>query len=174
MSKDIRSKVQLISMDYIYKRSPVPDNVNADVIQSMVFEAQEMYIETKLGTDLYEDILQKVYDGSITGSTNETILLENYIQPALLWNVLYMSVLNSYIKTTNKGMNKLTSEYSESSSKDEIMFVRNSYKEYADNRMDRLYSYLLANESSFPLYSTNDDVDDIHPGGEDDFDIIFD
>lgn len=165
-----RNKVQLVSMDYMKQRSPLPDDVNADVIQSAIIEAQELMIEPKMGTNLYNDMLDKVYDGSISGDTNYTILLEEYIQPALVWSTMYLALVHMWIKPTNKGLNKLTSEYSESVEVNEISYIRNIYKEYMDERLMRLYNYLVENDATFTKFGTgNTGQDDVIPG--DDLDL---
>ena len=166
----IRSTTQLISMDYIKQRSPLPDDVNADAIQGSIFEAQELFIEPKMGSNLYLDLLDKVNNGSISADTSYVTLLEDYVQPALLWSTLYLSLVHMWIKPTNKGMNKLISEYSESVDVGDITYVRNIYKEYMDERLIRLYNYLIENNSTFTKFDTgNDGYDDILPG--DDLDL---
>lgn len=166
------TKIKLISEDYIKQNSNLPDNVNMDNIDWAIFEAQDIYIEQKIGTDLINKIYNLIDTNTITGTTYQT-LLDEYIVPSLVWATLFYASIHIWARPTNKSVQKGTSDYSENLDLKEFQYWRDLYKTWMNDRLDRLYNYLCYNSTLYPEFTSNSDGDDIIPDDYDDCYIIF-
>lgn len=128
----------------------VDENVDDKYIRNAIVLAMQNEMFQFLGSGLYNDIKDDIEADSIS-SANQT-LLSDYIQPALEWWTMYYLVKPLVYKLTNKSIVKKSSENSNPITKEEATDLRNDFKNYAEERTQRLISYLCENESTYPLY----------------------
>lgn len=169
--------ILLISEKYVKERSSVMDNVEDKFIRNNILEAQDLNIQYSIGSELYEDILSGFTDYQIavtSGVTGTTVsdyvseanlnLVDNYIQPTLLYYTLYQSMFNLYSKITNKGIVTQTSDYSETISDTMFNKIRDDYHNKAEFYAERMMNFLLANTETYPLFLNHQsDIDTIEP-----------
>lgn len=139
-----------ITTTYLKDNSPIIAYVSDDELTPFLKVAQDISLQRVLGTNLMKDLQDKVI--ATTLSAAEIILVEQYIQPALVWMATSEYTLYSHYKMTNKGVTKQNSENSTSADFAEINFVRNDVRNKAEYFSDRLTKYLIANQSTFTMF----------------------
>ena len=82
--------VLLISEDYLKTESFLDDNVSGKYLLTAIKMAQDIELQSIIGTNLLHSIQKKVFDNVIDLEDNKRYkdLLDNYIQPFLLYQVL--------------------------------------------------------------------------------------
>lgn len=159
-------EIKLISENYVKERSSVMSNVENTFIRNNILLAQDIHIQDILGSSLYDDIIEQFqdykvdYDAGVTGityseyvSSDYIYLIDNYIQPCLLFYTLYESIFDLYAKFTNKGIVTQNSDYSE---KIEFSYVEKKKADFlnkAEYYAKRITNYLADNLTTYPKYS---------------------
>ena len=119
--------------------------------------AQDIHIHPKLGTDLYAKLQSDITGGSLAGVYR--ILVDEYIQNALVHWTLYESIPFLGYKIMNKNIVRKTSETSDNASLDELNYLREVVRNTAEWYTERMIDYLRHNNSSYPEYSTSSGAD---------------
>ena len=81
----------LISEAKIRAFSDMNDSVDDALITNGIREAQDIAIQPIIGTKLYDALITKVNNNSLSGSYQS--LVDDYIQPALVYASLYNVVV---------------------------------------------------------------------------------
>jgi hypothetical protein len=138
----------------------VDGNLDSDKLLQFVKIAQDIHIQSYLGTDLLEKIKTDIVAGTLTGVY--LTLLETYVKPMLIhWAMVEYLPFAAY-NVTNKGMYKSTSENAETVDKNEVDFLIQKSRSLAENYSQRFVDYMVYNQSSFPEYTSNSN-NDIYP-----------
>lgn len=146
------TKVLLVSEDYIKSNSNLDSNVWGEYLTSAIREAGDIGLQQIVGTCLYTAILTKVGDGSITATTESAYktLLDDYIQPYLMYQVITDLVPIIGVKLANIGVVRSNDEYVQNLSEDERHAIKQFYQYKADFYCRRLQQFLLNNKELFP------------------------
>lgn len=150
-----------ISEKYIKENSSIDENVDYKKISATVWQCQIQYIQNILGTKLYDDLLAKILASSIAG--NDKILIDNYIRDTLLYWVMYEVQIPLLFEFRNKNVSKKSSDNAQPISTKELARIENRFKDKAEFFSKRLSDYLCANSALYPLFSTEDSTDEVHP-----------
>lgn len=138
----------------------VDGNLDSDKLLQFVKIAQDIHIQSYLGTDLLEKIKNDIVAGTLTGVY--LTLLETYVKPMLIhWAMVEYLPFAAY-NVTNKGMYKSTSENAETVDKNEVDFLIQKSRSLAENYSQRFVDYMVYNQSNFPEYTSNSN-NDIYP-----------
>jgi len=169
----------LIDEDYLKKETSIPQNVDWQNIEWAILEAQDMKIEHKTGTALLEEVYTAVnlygVDFYLSASTEMQVLVEEYIKPALKWSTLHYASVHIWAKPTNKSIAKGTADYQVPLDNSEFIYWRNIYKQWMNERLDRLYNFLCANSNIYPAFlNGNTEIDDIQPDDQNNWGVVFD
>lgn len=149
----------LVSEAKLKRFTDINNNLDVDLISSVIREAQIIHITRLLGSPLYEKILADVDAGTLSG--NYKSLVDDYIQDALLYWAYYESLETIYLRPRNAGLVKPTG--GENNIDADIALYdkkRQSIKNKAEYFSERLVDYLCYNDSLFPEYGSeqNEDV----------------
>jgi hypothetical protein len=149
--------IYLISEQTIKDTTILNENVDPRLIAPAIMEAQDIHIQTLIGSNLYNTVKGMIPSGviSLTANVNYKTLLDSYIQPALKYYVLAELVFPMTAKLMNKSVATRSGEFSSSISLDEVAKVTEHYKNKAEWYAQRLISYLKDNHTLFPEYLTN-------------------
>jgi hypothetical protein len=139
------------------KNSVISGDLDDNKLTTVIKNAQIMHIQGFLGTDLYEGLQSRSLGGTLTAE--ESALINDYIEPSLVFYSLSEYVYTGAYTISNKGILKHTSEESETVSKDEIIALGQSYAKTAEHFSNRLIKYLCEKSSLFPEYNTNSGSD---------------
>jgi|TARA_R110002020_G_scaffold322954_1_gene538694 hypothetical protein len=134
-------------------------NVDVDLLLPFVREAQKLYVETALGTDLTTKLKNEIIAGTLAGAYKT--LVDDYIGDMLPAYSLYHAIPFLRFKVENGNIYSKTSETGTALSTEEAQHFREEILNTASYYRERLIDYICNNTTSFPEYSTNtgSDVD---------------
>ncbi len=144
----------------LVKNSILDGNVDTDKFIQFIKVAQQIDIQNLLGTDLYNKISADIVAGSLAG--NYLSLVNTYVQPTLIWFAQMNYIPFAAYSIKNGGVFKGSSETAETVNKNEVDYLVDKAREYANYYSTRLVDYLQFNTDLFPEYNSNTD-NDIHP-----------
>lgn len=159
----INKEVLLVSENYVKTRGLISDNMSGDSLTPVILTAQQIGLQSILGTKLYEKINELVFDSTIDEVTNVLYkeLLDVHIQPYLLYTVMADIQIPLYARFMNAGMVQHSDDsYSNIGLKD-IGFIVTEYKNKAAFYSDRITKFLMANCTNIVEYKSTDDVSDL-------------
>ena len=149
--------VLFISEDKLKNSTAINMNVDVQFLLPYVRIAQEKYIETKLGTNLFVAIQGMISGGTIgnVGNANYKLLLDDYIADVLIHYSFYEVLPFLRYKVQNNNVVSKTAENSNPLSRTEAQDLRSEVSNTAQFYTERLVNYLCDNSNLYPEYSTN-------------------
>jgi len=155
------SYVLLISEQKLKDSTAINLNVDVNILLPYVLQAQTLYIEPKLGTQLYEHIKGLIQAGTIgnVGNAAYKTLLDDYISFVLVNYSFYHAIPYLRFKVENGNIYSKTSETGTALSTEESQSLREEISNTAQYYTERLIEYIRNNTSLFPEYSTNSGAD---------------
>jgi len=152
--------VLFIGTEDLKRNTIVSGSVDVDKFIHYIKIAQQIHITDYIGTDLYDRLQAGITANDLTAV--ELTLLNDYIQDALIHFAMAEYLPFSAFHVKNGGVFKHISETSSNAEKEEIDFLVQKERNFAQYYAKRLVDYLCTNSSSYPQYSTNTE-DDISP-----------
>lgn len=124
--------------------------------------AQDLYILPIVGSGVFDELKTQI-DANTVSSDND-ILLKDYIQHALTFYTLYELVEPLSFKFTNKAILRKTSENSQPISTEEINQLKEKFRNIAEFYANRIVRFMIENQALYPLYlNPGSKVDTVHP-----------
>ena len=153
--------VLLISEQKLKDSTAINLNVDVNILLPYVLQAQTLYIEPKLGTQLYEHIKGLIQAGTIgnVGNAAYKTLLDDYISFVLINYSFYHAIPYLRFKIENGNIYSKTSETGTALTTEESQSLREEISNTAQYYTERLIEYIRNNTSLFPEYSTNSGAD---------------
>lgn len=149
------------------KNTILNGNVDTDKFIQFIKIAQQMHIQNYLGTQLYNKIEQDVIDGTLSG--DYLTLVQDYVQPMLIHFAMVDYLPFASYEVKNGGLFKHRTETSDSVTKDEVDFLTQKHRNFADFYTRRFIDYMAFNsQSMFPEYWNNVNSD-MYPDREANF-----
>lgn len=149
-----------ISRTDLVKNTILDGNVDTDKFIQFIKIAQEIHIQNYLGTDLYNKISADIIASSLSG--NYLTLVNSYVQPMLIHYAMADYLPFAAYQVKNGGVYKHVSENAESVEKNEIDYLVNKERDFAEYYTRRMIDYITFNISNFPEYNTNNN-EDVYP-----------
>ena len=144
--------VLLISEDYIKSITNISDNLANDYLLPSIKLAQDIDLESIIGTQLLEKIQELIYNNDISNQDNSMykLLLDKYIQPYLAYaTIKHLAPTVSY-KLANQGVLRTDDEKSYNVTSNEVDKVSDYYNHLSNTYKKRLQLFLIANYNEFP------------------------
>ena len=135
----------------------IDENVEPALLYPFVLQSQDTWIQTTLGTKLYNRVKDLVVDNVLNGTpipTDYKTLLDDYISPTVVHYAYYAALPSLKYRATNKGVLSGTSEVAQGITLDELQYFRNSVFDTAKFYNERLRDYLKAFPNLFPEYQS--------------------
>ena len=153
--------VLFISEEKLKDSTAINLNVDPNLLLPYVRQAQKLYVEPKLGTQLTEKLKDLITLGTIGDVGNEAYktLLDDYIGDMLPNWAFYHAVPFLRFKIENGNIYSKTSETGNALSTEESQSLREEVSNTAQYYTERLIEYITNNTSLFPEYSTNSGAD---------------
>ena len=145
------TKILLVSEDYIKTNSNLNDNVWGDYLLPAIREAEDIGLQSILGSCLYKQILYLV-DNNLIGESEYAYykeLLDEYIQEYLMYQVLTDLTPIIGVKMANLGTIISNDEHIINLTEKERSNVKQYYQYRADFYARRLQEFLLNNKDNF-------------------------
>ena len=155
------SYVLLISEQKLKDSTAINLNVDVNILLPYVLQAQTLYIEPKLGTQLYEHIKGLIQAGTIgdAGNVAYKTLLDDYISFVLVNYSFYHAIPYLRFKIENGNIYSKTSETGTALTTEESQSLREEISNTAQYYTERLIEYIRNNIGDYPEYSTNSGAD---------------
>lgn len=150
----IPTEVLLIDRNYLLQFSDVNQSVEWAYVKPSIINAQEVWLQQELGTDLYNKIIADTLSGAITGAY--LVLKDEYIKRVVLHRTMAYLLPKLKAKIDNGGLVERTSETTSPLGYQDTQNLVKTEIELAEFYTKRMNDYLCKNQSSFPEYSTND------------------
>lgn len=144
--------VLLISEDFIKSTTNISDNLSNDYLLPSIKLAQDIELESTIGTRLLEKIQELIYNNDISNENNSMykLLLDKYIQPYLAYaTIQHLAPTVSY-KLANQGVLRTDDEKSYNVTSNEVDKVADYYNHLSNTYKKRLQLFLIANYNNFP------------------------
>jgi len=153
--------VLFISEEKLKDSTAINLNVDVNLLLPYVRQAQKLYVETKLGTDLTQKLKDLITAGTLGNVGNEAYktLVDDYIGDMLPNWAFYHAVPFLRFKIENGNIYSKTSETGTALSTEEAQHLREEVRNTAEYYTERLIDYVTNNTSSFPEYSTSSGAD---------------
>ena len=152
------AKALLISTADIAQFTALNGNVAVDDFIQFLNIAQDLDVQSYLGTDLLEVIqAQIIATGAPTG--DYTALVTDYIKPMLIHFAMAQYLPWAAYTIGNNGVFKHSSENSETVSKSEVDAMIDRELTIAKNYADLFVKHMCFNSATFPEYNTNSNGD---------------
>jgi hypothetical protein len=157
--------VLLISETKLKNFTNINRNVDMDVLKAEIQIAQDIDLQTILGTLFYDHLLNQVTSTGNTFNADEKKLVDEYIQPFLIQQAYFQAMPNLQFRTMNRGIVEGQMENATSVDIETFKYLRNIQKSRADFYMTRLMDYLLIGygANQFPQYNTQSTKDGMIP-----------
>ena len=151
------SYVLFISEAKLKDSTAINLNVSVDLLLPYVRQAQKVYVETKLGTDLTQKLKDLITAGTVGAVGNEAYktLLDDYVGDMMPNWGLYLLVPFLRFKVENGNIYAKTSETGTALTTEEAQHFREEIRNTAEYYTERMISYICNNSSLFPEYTTN-------------------
>lgn len=148
-----------IKREDIVRNTIIDGSVDIDKYIQFIKIAQEIHVRNYLGSDLYNKISADIIGGTLTG--NYLTLVNTYIQPMLIHYAMMDYLPFAAYQVKNGGVFKHTSENAQNVEKEEVDYLVNKEREFAEYYTTRFVDYMCFNDNLFPEYNsnTNEDID---------------
>lgn len=146
----MNNKVLLISEETLKTYSLVNDNIDGKYLLPAIQTAQDIDLETLIGKALLDKLCSLVEDGSIVNNTKYRTLLDDYITPYLVWQVMSNLQLGINYKLSNSGVITNDDERKSRLEYKNNQLLQAQYKHYADSYAIKLKDYLCSGD--YPEY----------------------
>lgn len=141
----------LITAEQLKQITIIQVNVDSAALEPYLSIAEDLHIRNLLGEDLYINFRQAFDDGTMS-SMYATLLA--FIQPTIAYYAFYEYIPFSFIKVTNKGLEKKIGNNAESVGVADVNYLRTVVLGYAKAYAKELTDWLTANNDSFLPYSS--------------------
>jgi len=149
--------VLFISEEKLKDSTAINLNVDVNLLLPYVRQAQKLYVETKLGTNLTQKLKDEITAGTLAGAYKT--LVDDYIGDMLPNWAFYHAIPFLRFKIENGNIYSKTSETGTALSETEAQHLREEVRNTAEYYTQRMVDYVCNNTSSFPEYSTNSGAD---------------
>lgn len=141
----------MTSENAIKGNSQISDNMAGKNLLPAVRATQDIYLRQVIGSCLLETLQRMVFDKSIYDDENIAYkdLLDDYIQPYMIWVTLVHIVDVIGNKIANAGVVEVTDEHISTSYASERNGLKNHYNRYADSYKALLLEFLYKNKETF-------------------------
>lgn len=151
------NKAYLIDPTYVfnYAQGVIDSNVDSNSINTFILMSQDLQTQSILGSHFYRQILADVTAEQNDGTplpSGIQLLLEQNIQPALLWWTLYNAYPFLYIRATNKSIVQKHSDDSNSISLAQLDVLRQPLRANAQFADERIEEEILNNTQYYQSY----------------------
>ena len=156
--------VLLVSSAKIKAFTNVNDNLDEQLLLPNIQIAQDLGLQNLLGTKFYNTILTNAQNSTLTSAQNT--LLQDYIQPYLLWRAVYEALPSIYMRLMNKTVIVGDTEQGKAVSKTDFSYLRDIHQSRFEFYAQRLMDYIKNNPGDYPEYWTWTSTDGMAPSKE--------
>ncbi len=153
--------VLFISEQKLKDSTAINLNVDTNILLPYIRQAQKLYVEQKIGTDLTQKLKDLITAGTLGNGGNEAYetLVDTYVGDMLPSWAFYHAIPFLRFKVENGNIYNKVSETGTALSTEEAQHLREEIRNTAEYYTERMIEYVKNNTSLFPEYSTNSGAD---------------
>jgi hypothetical protein len=155
----------LISENKIKAFTNINKNVDMDTIRAEIGIAQDIHLQTLLGTKFYNNLLSKVSSTGNTFNNDELTLVNDYIAPYLIQTAYFEMIPHLHYRTMNRAIVVGDMESATGVDIETMKYLRTIQQQRSDFYKMRLVDYLMTGrgQNLFPDYLTYSTIDGMIP-----------
>lgn len=142
--------ILLISEDYIKSNAIIDNNLDGKYLFPAIKSAQDIELMQIMGENLVKALKDMVEDGSIEENEDYRYLLDEYVQPYLLYETLSKVVIPVSYKIANAGVVNVSDDKVFNAEFKTLALLKEYYNNEANVYKQRLQQYLCKNRSLYP------------------------
>lgn len=148
------NRVYFVTEAFVKQNTPISLNVEPQLINLAIFDAQVLHVQMVLGSRLYKKLETLVAAGTMSQPANAAYktLMDDYVQPAVLQWTLAECLPYVRFKIMNKGVQGQSSDNSEPITLEELKYLQAQLKDKAEFHTQRVADFLCANSADYPEY----------------------
>jgi hypothetical protein len=160
-------KVYFISEQYLKDNTSISMNVEPQLLNIAIQDAQNIHIQPLLGGTLYKKLCDLIVDGTIGATANEKYktLLDDYVAPATSQWALAECLPYIRWKLMNKSVSSQQSDNTTPADLEEIKFLKAELRNKAEFYGERIVDHLKANYTLYPEYIDLTNSENMPPNG---------
>jgi hypothetical protein len=158
------AQILLVSAKKIKNFTEVNFNTDETLLLSSIQVAQSIGLQTLLGTRFLNHIEQAAANNTLT--TAEQTLLDDYIQPYLLWQAVYEAFPTLYARVMNKAIIVGNTEQGSAVDLKTMQYLRQLHTDRAQFYSQRMMDYIINHQQDYPLYFQYRSTDGMPPQQE--------
>lgn len=157
--------VLLISETKLKAFTNINKNVDMDVLKAEIQIAQDINVQTILGSKFYYHLLDQVSATGNTFNSDELTLVNDYLAPFLIQQAYAEAIPHLWARTMNRGIVEGQMENAASVDIETMKYLRTIQKQRADFYLTRLQEYLTIGKGNgkFPDYLSASTLDGMMP-----------
>jgi hypothetical protein len=155
------ARTLFVTEDYIKTNTVIDDQVDAQTLLVIAYDAQELYIEPLLGSRLYNKLKSDVEGSTLAG--DYLTLMNTYVVQTLLKWIDHDYLPMSTFRSRNIGVGTKSGEFGNSASRSDLTFRMGLAENKANLIGMKMIDYLECNTDLFPEYCTNDQGGELDP-----------
>ena len=143
----------LISEVKLREYTDLDNNIDTALIKNAIREAQDIRLQSIIGTLLYEKIMDLVDSGDISLSENAKYktILDNYIQDYLIYAAYWYSLDAIYLRSRNNGLIQPNGgENSDAVDRSLYNLKRQSVEKKMEFYAEKLTEYIIEENTQYP------------------------
>lgn len=155
----------LISENKIKAFTNINKNVDMDTIRAEIGIAQDIHLQTLLGTKFYNNLLSKVSSTGNTFNNDELTLVNDYIAPYLIQTAYFEMIPHLHYRTMNRAIVVGDMESATGVDIETMKYLRTIQQQRSDFYKMRLVDYLMTGrgQNLFPDYNNYSTIDGMIP-----------
>jgi hypothetical protein len=146
-----------VTPNYVITTTNIGRSVDQTIITPVIATSADMWVRSIMGTLFYQYLLIKYNAQTLNAA--ETVLVADYIKPAVAWRTASEVVIDSSIQIRNKGAQKQTGDYSNDADFAQLGFIAKNTQQKAMFYENRLSVWLYDNKGLFPEFEDPDNKD---------------
>ena len=153
--------VYFITETYVKEQSIINENVETNIINRSIIDAQTIHLQNILGSNLYQKLQDLVSSGDIEDSENAAYksLLDDYIVQTLVQWTMVEALPYIRYKVMNKSVSGQGSDNSNPVDSADLKFFQQSLRDKAEFYSQRLSDHIVCNVTDYPEYTTGTSED---------------
>jgi hypothetical protein len=145
------NKSKFITFEYLVKWTQIDENVDPNIVEPSILQAQDINIQTVIGNTLYVRLMNDIITTGTTTGYYLTLLVD-YIQPAQAQWTIYHALPYLNYRFTNKSVAEKNSDNSTVAPLETVQYLRNTVRDNAEFLSTRIREYIINNQTQFPEY----------------------
>ena len=159
------NKIHIISPNFIKEYSGfINSNVDNDLIDLSIIEAQDLELQGILGSNLYDSIMDKIVNDTLSGNTVYSNLVDKYCVKVILYYTLERCIDFLLSKFNNKNVGEQNSDNTTPIEKWKLINYKSKFNNSASDYSRKLINHLCQfGRSLYTEYNTETEAEDLRP-----------